>query len=224
MEAVSLTPQETLEKLVAGKKVAATAGLKVKGGKTPRRHSKRLASSGKESPKQELSVHTTKTSGRKNRINGTQGDPQEDACSQKEKQDGDGDNTTGGSEDADPSSPPEFVDRIVSYSKDPHTSRPGHGLVGKYIPGNGYNVQFKFIDDLEPKESEQHCTQDWIEDHLVDADTALAWTTAVSEQNKKEAPLSQKRNRGQHFFIPLSSAFLRFISIVRRTNRFFLTA
>jgi hypothetical protein len=92
-----------------------------------------------------------------------------------------------------------YVGRVVSYT-DPDITRPGHGLVGKYIPGEGYNVQFKFIDDLEPQDSEQHCTQDWIEDHLVDAETVRAWTTAVKQQNKKEAPLERKRIRGHLFF------------------------
>jgi hypothetical protein len=123
------------------------------------------------------------------RIEGTQDEPQDDTNSQEEPH----------ADDEDPSSHPEYVDRVVSYT-DPGTNRPGHGLVGNYIPGEGYNVQFKFIDDLELQDSEQRCTQDWIEAHSVDVETARARQTAVSQQNQKEAPPTRKRTRGLFLF------------------------
>jgi hypothetical protein len=165
MQAMSPTPQETLAKVVGEKKVAAAALAKAKGIKTPPgRQSLRLAGNGQPSPgkkntSREIVVPVTKTSAKTTtqskdspemaRIERTQIEPQDDTNSQEEPH----------ADDEDPSSRPEYVSRVVSYM-DPGTNRPGHGLVGNYIPGEGYNVQFKFIDDLEPQDSEQHCTQD----------------------------------------------------------------
>ncbi len=185
--------------------MGAAAGLgKAKGSKTPPgRVSSRLAqngqpSSSKKNTSEEIVVPKTKTlaktttqskdSPEMTRIEGTQDETQDDTNSQEKTQ----------ADDEDPSSRPDYDGRVVSYT-DPDTTRPGTGVVGKYIPGEGYNVQFKFVDDLEPQSSELHCTQDWIEEHLVDAETARAWTTAVSQQNQKEAPPTGKRARGLFF-------------------------
>jgi hypothetical protein len=104
----------------------------------------------------------------------------------------------------DPGHKPDYKGRVVSYTH-PDSERPGHGIVGDYIQGQGYHVLFKYTDDLEPSECVDHCPLHWITDSLVDADTADAWNTAIEEarlhdspqssRQKKAAPLPTKRIR-----------------------------
>jgi hypothetical protein len=126
-----------------------------------------------------------------NRISGTQEDPKGAADSNQRTESDEDPDTAAGALQHDPSYRPEYVGRVVSYT-DPDTNRPGHGLVGKYITGQGYNVLFKYIDDCEPQESEKEWPLQWIEDHLVDEATPRAWTNAVTDQDKQNSPPSGK--------------------------------
>ncbi len=90
------------------------------------------------------------------------------------------------------------------------TNRPAHGLVEKYITGQGYSVLCKYIDELEPPDSVQEWPLQWIEQHLVDEKIAQAWYDALTDQAKQntatsgasrptnypQQKLSSKRRRG----------------------------
>ena len=124
----------------------------------------------------------------------------------------------------DPSYRSEYVGRVVSFTE-LATNRPAHGLVEKYSPGQGYSVQFTYIDGLEPPESVQAWPLQWIEQHLVDQDTAKKWYDALTAQAKQNSPpsgksrpkkypqqkLSSKRRRGTlSHNVHFTSAFLTF--------------
>ncbi len=89
----------------------------------------------------------------------------------------------------DPSFRAEYVDRVVSFTE-LATNRPAHGLVVKYITGQGYSVQFTYIDGLDPPESVQDWPLQWIEQHLVDEETAKKWYDALTAQAKQNSPTS----------------------------------
>jgi hypothetical protein len=87
---------------------------------------------------------------------------------------------------------PDYRGRVVSYN-DPSSKRPGHGLVGEYIEDEGYQVIFKYTDDLEPRDYVDHCPRHWIEESLVAVDAANAWKTAMEDAKKIDSPNSKQQ-------------------------------
>ena len=97
-------------------------------------------------------------------------------------------------DEGDPGHIPDYKGRVVSYT-DPDSERPGHGIVGDYIKGQGYHVLFKYTDDLEPSECVDHCPLHWITDTLVDEETANAWNTAMEDARLQDSPLSSRHKK-----------------------------
>jgi hypothetical protein len=103
-----------------------------------------------------------------------------------EKEDSDG--------DEDPGFKPDYKGRVVSY-KDPETDRPGHGIVGEYVAGEGYHVLFTYTDDLEPRECVDHCPLHWIDASLVDEAVASAWKTAIAKESLHDSPKNARTKK-----------------------------
>ena len=61
-------------------------------------------------------------------------------------------------------------------------NRPAIGKVGGYVPEkNAYKISFTYSDDKEPKEHVDYCDRNWVEENLVDSETAAAWAEAVQK-------------------------------------------
>ena len=80
--------------------------------------------------------------------------------------------------------------------------------VGEYIPEKkAYEITFTYSDELEPNTHVDFCPQHWVENNLVDTETAAAWTQAVDKaldgtntsrkrkESSRESSLPEKRNR-----------------------------
>ena len=131
-----------------------------------------------------IALHTEDAS---NEGNGEQGNKDNEA-SEREGDESDPD------DEGDPGHIPDYKGRVVSYT-DPDSERPGHGIVGDYIKGQGYHVLFKYTDDLEPSECVDHCPLHWITDTLVDEETANAWNTAMEDARLQDSPLSSRHKK-----------------------------
>ena len=70
--------------------------------------------------------------------------------------------------------------RVVSTTDS--DKRSAIGKVGGYVPEqNAYEITFTYSDDKEPKEHVDYCTRNWVENNLVDPETAAAWAEAVQK-------------------------------------------
>ena len=75
---------------------------------------------------------------------------------------------------------PNYMHRVVSTSD--CNNRPAIGKVGGYVPEkNAYEITFTYSDDKEPKEHVDYCNRNWVEENLVDSETAAAWAEAVQK-------------------------------------------
>jgi hypothetical protein len=135
-------------------------------------------------PPVQIALHTEDAS---NEGNGEQRNKDNEASERE------GDESDPDDED-DPGHKPDYKGRVVSYT-DPDSERPGHGIVGDYIKGQGYHVLFKYTDDLEPSECVDHCPLHWITDTLVDEETANAWNTAMEDARLQDSPLSSRHKK-----------------------------
>jgi hypothetical protein len=63
------------------------------------------------------------------------------------------------------------------------------------MKGKGYHVLFKYTDDQEPSECVDHCPLHWINDTLVDEDTANAWNTAIEDARLHDSPQSSRNKK-----------------------------
>ena len=88
---------------------------------------------------------------------------------------------------------PDYSGCVVSYTC-PESLRPGHGIVEKCNHAAGtYEVQFTFSDNEEPKGQTDSCVPlRFLEEHMVDDETALAWTSAVAKHLFLDSPTTSK--------------------------------
>ena len=76
--------------------------------------------------------------------------------------------------------PPNYMHRVVSSTD--CDNRPAIGKVGGYVPEkNAYEITFTYSDDKEPKEHVDYCNRNWVEENLVDSETAATWAEAVQK-------------------------------------------
>jgi len=72
-------------------------------------------------------------------------------------------------------------------------NRPAIGKVGGYVPEkNAYKISFTYSDDKEPKEHVDYCDRNWVEENLVDSETAAAWAQAV---HKALSPITSPKGK-----------------------------
>ena len=108
--------------------------------------------------------------------------------------------------EAEAENPPDYKDRVVSTKNS--DNRPSIGKVGEYIAEKkAYEITFTYSDELEPNTHVDFCPQHWVENNLVDTETAAAWTQAVDKalegsntsrkrkESSRESSLPEKRTR-----------------------------
>ena len=108
--------------------------------------------------------------------------------------------------EAEAENPPDYKDRVVSTTNS--DNRPSIGKVGEYIAEKkAYEITFTYSDELEPNTHVDFCPQHWVENNLVDTETAAAWTQAVDKaldgtntsrkrkESSRESSLPEKRTR-----------------------------
>jgi hypothetical protein len=199
------TPKEAAD-LIAKKRMGKAEG-KDGSSSTPIRHSLRknsAANSQENSPAQEKGSTPNKKikpSGKnakrtprnhKSPPKETQEPPQEKHDGDQSKNDDDEDEATYEQENDEDEDFPSYKGRVVTYN-DPSSGRPGHGLVGEYIQDEGYEVSFKYTDDLTPRDCVDYCPRYWIEQSLVAVDAANAWKTAMENAKKLDSPNSKQQ-------------------------------
>ena len=114
---------------------------------------------------------------------------------------------------------PDYSGCVVSYTC-LLSQRPGHGIVGKCNHAEGtYEVQFTFADNEQPQGQTDSCVPlQFVEEHMVEDEAALAWTTAVARHLLVDSPTSKTTQKLQHLpktnKQPTSSA-----TITRKTLR-----
>jgi len=89
---------------------------------------------------------------------------------------------------------PDYSGCVLSYTC-PKTKRSGHGIVGVCNHGTGtYEVQFTFTDNQEPYgQTDSSVPLEFVEEHMVDDDVALAWTTAVAHHLLIDSPSTKAK-------------------------------
>ena len=94
---------------------------------------------------------------------------------------------------------PDYSGCVVSYTC-PESNRPGHGIVGKCNHAEGtYEVTFTFTDNQKPKGTTDSCVPlQFVEENMVDDETALAWTTAVANHLLIDSPTSKTTEKRMH--------------------------
>jgi hypothetical protein len=84
---------------------------------------------------------------------------------------------------------------VVRYT-DPDTQRTANGIIGRYNKeAKKYEVDFTFLDGEAPKTSIDFCTYEWIEEHMIDNDTARAWIEAVDKAFEIDSPNRKKNEK-----------------------------
>ena len=91
---------------------------------------------------------------------------------------------------------PDYSGCVVSYTC-PESNRPGHGIVGKCNHAEGtYEVQVTFADNDQPKGiTDSSVPLGFLEEHMVDDETALAWTSAVAKHLFMDSPSPKTINK-----------------------------
>ena len=105
---------------------------------------------------------------------------------------------TGTSVNKKPRRYPDYSGCVLSYTC-PKTERRGHGIVGVCNHGLGtYEVQFTFTDNEEPSgETHSSLPVDFVEQHMVDDDVAIAWTNAVAQHLLIDSPNTKVKKNAQ---------------------------
>ena len=93
---------------------------------------------------------------------------------------------------------PDYSGCVLSYTC-PKTERRGHGIVGVCNHALGtYDVQFTFTDNEEPSgQTDSSLPLEFVEQHMVDDDVAIAWTNAVAQHLLIDSPTTKGKKTAQ---------------------------